>query len=142
MSIKVRHANEADVDELLSLNYAFNGVENLTRDFVIDHLRSSNELVVVASLNNRLVGFICGQVFSSFCYKEKQAEITELFVVEEARRNGVATALLKYLEEEFKEVGVETVKVLAGDQNLSAKKVYQKNYYKIDDVLTLHKNFE
>jgi GNAT superfamily N-acetyltransferase len=61
---------------------------------IVESLNKSTELVAVAVNNDKIVGFACAQRFDSFCYNEPQAEITELYVEEAARKKGVATLLI------------------------------------------------
>lgn len=135
---QIRWANAYDAEELVKLNQAFNGVE-VTIEEVKNSLALSSELIALAILNNVAVGFICAQYYKSFCYRELQGEITELFVEVGARRKGLAFMLLKFIEEEFKTRGVKTVKVLTGHTNEQAIKVYEKLGYISENEVLLQK---
>ncbi|ASA25793.1 GNAT family N-acetyltransferase [Paenibacillus donghaensis] len=63
------------------------------------------------------------------CYRSYYAEITELFVVEEYRKQGVATALMASAEDYFKDKNVKGYQLFTGKQNEIAQAFYEKNGY-------------
>ncbi|RAP73175.1 GNAT family N-acetyltransferase [Paenibacillus montanisoli] len=128
MSKYVRWANEHDAEILTVLNHEFNGVE-LTADEVENSLSSTNELIALAILDDQPVGFACAQCFKSFCYRDSQGEITEMYIKETARRKGLATLLLSFLEEELRKRGATEIKVITGMNNAAALKTYERSKY-------------
>ncbi|KOY17406.1 GNAT family N-acetyltransferase [Paenibacillus xylanivorans] len=133
--IHIRWANATDAEELLKLNDAFNGVGTSIEE-VIDSLALSNELIALAVIDDQAVGFACAQYFKSFCYRGLQGEITEMYIAEAARRRGLATLLIAFIEEELRERGVTNVKILTGQRNEMAIKTYVKsNYARTEEVL-------
>lgn len=134
-NIHIRWANENDAEELQKLNDAFNGV-GISIEDVIDSLALSDELIALAVIDDQAVGFACAQYFKSFCYRGLQGEITEMYIVEVARRRGLATLLIAFIEEELKARGVTSVKILTGQRNEMAIKTYEKsNYARTEEVL-------
>lgn len=134
-NIHIRWANENDAEELLKLNDAFNGV-GISIEDVIDSLALSDELIALAVIDDQAVGFACAQYFKSFCYRGLQGEITEMYIAEVARRRGLATLLIAFIEEELKARGVTRVKILTGQRNEMAIKTYEKsNYARTEEVL-------
>jgi len=134
-NIHIRWANTRDAEELLKLNDAFNGVGTSIEE-VIDSLAISNELIALAVIDDQAVGFACAQYFKSFCYRGLQGEITEMYIAEVARRRGLATLLIAFIEEELKARGVTSVKILTGHRNEMAIKTYEKsNYARKEEVL-------
>ncbi|MGC5771624.1 GNAT family N-acetyltransferase [Paenibacillus pabuli] len=134
-NIHIRWANENDAEDLLKLNDAFNGVGTSVEE-VIDSLALSNELIALAVIDDQAVGFACAQYFKSFCYRALQGEITEMYIAEVARRRGLATLLIAFIEEELKARGVTSVKILTGQRNEMAIKTYEKsNYTRTEEVL-------
>ncbi|WP_426450841.1 N-acetyltransferase family protein [Paenibacillus sp. S-38] len=128
MQRSVRLACPDDADGLVRLNQEFNGVD-ITAEEVARSLRLSPELVAVAFLGGALSGFACARSFASFCYRERQAEITELFVTETARGQGLARELLLLLEEHLHRQGVQSIKVITGGSNEAALKTYARSGY-------------
>lgn len=124
----VRWANVQDIEYLMTLNDEFNGV-GLARSHVEHSLLQNNELIALAFLDDVPVGFACAQIFKSFCYQWSDAEITELYVKETARRKGLASMLISFLEQEFRTQNVKYVKIVTGKNNESALKTYEHSNY-------------
>ncbi|MBE4909887.1 GNAT family N-acetyltransferase [Bacillus luteolus] len=135
MRICTRWANENDVEILVALNNEFNGI-GLTTNEVKESLDKTNELISLAILDDEPVGFACAQYFKSFCYTNLQGEITEMYIKETARRKGIASLLISFLELELRIRGVESVKIITGKNNDAAIKTYeQSNYIKKDHIV-------
>lgn len=135
MNKYIRWANEDDAEILVTLNEEFNGA-GLTTSEVINSLTESNELIALAIMDNVPVGFACGQYYKSFCYRDLQGEITEMYIQETARRKGLASLLISFLEHELRLRGVKSVKILTGRNNDSALKTYERaDYVKKEDAI-------
>ena len=133
----IRLANSSDAAELKKLNDAFNGEECNTVELVKESLISNEqEIVYVAADGNKLVGFCCGQILKSMCYPSNYGEITELYVIDEYRRQGIGRQLLKATENELNKRGVNHLHILTGDKNTVAQALYKSNgYVKTSEVL-------
>ncbi|GIN56188.1 GNAT family N-acetyltransferase [Lederbergia ruris] len=142
MTVEIRLATVSDAEELSILNQEFNGGARRPILKISESLVKSNELVAVAVRDDRLVGFACAQIFSSFCYEEPQGEITEMYVKELARRKGIATSLLAFLEENFRACGVKEVKILTGAKNIGAQTTYTKSNYTKQNETVLFKKLD
>lgn len=94
----------------------------------------------MATINDEVIGFGCAQSFKSFCYAEAYGEITEMYVVEAARRNGVASSLISFLESQLRSRGVKSVKILTGRNNKAAINTYERNGFEKDNEVLLYKN--
>ncbi|GIP31806.1 GNAT family N-acetyltransferase [Paenibacillus sp. J2TS4] len=136
--VYVRWASAEDSSTLVSLNNKFNGVEISASEVKLS-LQNSRELVAIAMLDDTPAGFACAQYFKSFCYSELLGEITELYVDEGARRKGLATLLIKFLEEKLISLGVTNIKVLTGINNRAGISTYEKSGYKLQDELVFEK---
>lgn len=134
----IRWANANDAEDLLKLNDAFNGVGTSVEE-VKDSLALSDELIALALIDDQAVGFACAQYFKSFCYRGLQGEITEMYIAEVARRRGLATLIIAFIEEELKARGVTSVKILTGRRNEMAIKTYAKSNYAITEEVLLQK---
>jgi len=137
-SVSIRRANERDAEELVRLNRAFNEVE-MAVEKVRESLTQSSEIVAVALIDGQPVGFACAQYQRSFCYPVAHGEITELYVQIDARRKGLATSLIRFLENELRSRGISSVRVITGTQNATAIQVYEKSNYVRQDHLVLSK---
>lgn len=137
----VRAAVQEDIPSLVELNYLFNGVRRSIGEVEKD-LLNTRETIVVAVMKEQVVGFACGQIYKSFCYAESQAEITEMYMQESARRNGLAVMMIELLEEIFKNSGVKNIKILTGLKNTKAIKTYGKAGYNQEEDIVFDKELE
>lgn len=136
----VRLANAEDVDFLFELNESFNGPGLTTKEHIADSIKGNDrEIVFVASVDGRVVGFCCVQVYRSMCYSVSYGEIAELFVREEYRRRGVATALVSFAEDYLKARNVASCRVLTGEGNKAAQAFYERLGYKQADEIMYRK---
>ena len=94
-AIQVRMAQWGDAEVLAALSYEFNHVQ-VTSNHVLSRLSSGfhPEIVVVGEVDGQVVGFACTQLLESICYAKPWAELTELFVQERYRRQGLGRGLI------------------------------------------------
>ena len=136
----IRKANENDVDYLFELNELFNGKNCTTKKQIAASIAvNTQEDVFVAELDNKVVGFCCIQIFKSMCYNANYAEVTELFVKQEYRRQGVASALIAYIEAYLKNQSITAVQLFTGKDNINAQSFYEKAGYKKSDEIMYRK---
>lgn len=138
----LRIATRIDTDNLFELNEEFNG-KNCTTKELIEKSISDNEqeIVCIAYVGVRAVGFVCGQLFRSMCYDVNYAEITELYIRKEYRKQGIATKLMDYIENVFQVKGIKGFQLFTGKDNISAQAFYEKLGYKKSDELMYRKRF-
>ena len=137
----IRLAYCSDAAELKELNDLFNGEGNNTVEAIKESLSGNEqEIVYVAAEGSILVGFCCGQIMKSMCYSYKYGEITELYVLEGYRRQGVGRKLLGATENELCRRGVKHFHVLTGDKNIVAQTLYMSCGYVITSEILLDKN--
>ena len=129
-TITIRLAQGSDAPGLLNLNDLFNG-EGCNSISGIEKSLSSNaqELVCVAADKDMLVGFCCGQIFKSMCYRANYGEVTELFVLESYRRQGVASGLMAFIEAEFQKQEINHFQLFTGKSNETAQTFYRVQGY-------------
>ncbi|WP_088831216.1 GNAT family N-acetyltransferase [Paenibacillus tyrfis] len=139
MTTEVRMAMDNDAADLARLNQAFNGGELLPASGIIENMNRNSELIVVATMEGKVVGFACAQSYKSFCYQEGQGEITEMYIEQAARRKGLATSMITLLEDKLAKRGVKNIKILTGSDNDSAIKTYERCGYVKDDEIFLQK---
>ena len=144
MPIIIRPARASDhaalVEQYLGLNLH---EDPITHDRVTDRagaeeslaaaeawVRKTNGVVLVAEVNGRVVGhlFLTFEEAPPFVRKELRAYayIAELFVRAEARRMGVARALLAAAERIARERGVSRILVSALAGNIPAETTYER----------------
>jgi ribosomal protein S18 acetylase RimI-like enzyme len=138
MEFIVRLAKLEDLESLRELNEEFNGVDpsllkaNLWTD-------EGSEIVAIAYSDGNVAGFACTQSYMSFCYNVPHGEITEMYVREEYRGNGIANSLIECLEKELQSRGVKGIKILTSRENDAAIKSYTKAGYIVKNEVVLHK---
>lgn len=135
----IRLATPEDSLSLTELNNQFNGVKRNPEE-VRQSMRNTNEIIAIVLSNDKPVGFGCAQYFRSFCYAEPLGEITELFVIEEARGQGLGRLIVQYLEDRLRDQGVRSTRVLTGRQNGRAIKTYENANYKLKNEYVFHRN--
>jgi len=139
-NIEIRQAHRSDAPGLLKLNDLFNGEGCNSLENIEESLETNTkECVCVATKGDTLVGFCCGQVLKSMCYPVIYAEITELFVIDEFRRQGVGGRLLGFMESWLREKGVQHFHILTFKDNAPAKALYRSCGYAETSEMLLDK---
>ena len=124
--VEIRVATNADAAQLHRLNILFNGEGCNTMEGITESLQQNGqEIVYVAALGAKLVGFCCGQAMQSLCYAHKYGEITELFVLGEYRRQGIGKRLLRAAEAALAARGARHLHILTGKDNAVAQALYR-----------------
>ena len=121
----IRLAQVSDASNLKNLNDVFNDNDDTTLNELEASLRENNqEIVVCAEIGAMIVGVCCVQIVRTMCFNWQYAYITELFVREECRNQGIGTLLIKFAEQELSKKGIKKVFLLVGEQNTRAQKLY------------------
>lgn len=133
----IQLATIEDVDALFQLNEAFNGVNCTTKELLANSISNNQqEIVAIAYMEETAIGFICGQLFQSMCYQEYYAEITELYVADEYRKQGIATALLRFMEDYFCNQNIRSFQLFTGKENVTAQACYEKfGYQRSEEIM-------
>jgi|HigsolmetaAR206D_1030411.scaffolds.fasta_scaffold26560_1 N-acetylglutamate synthase and related acetyltransferases len=142
MDVQIRVASIADSAQLAELITSFNHPEG---DIVVSaeqcaaRLRAcaKTETTIVAEQVGRLIGFGCLRLVPSMSSDEPYAELSELFVREEFRRQGVASAIMQHIERLAREAGAKEIMLLTGKSN-PAQHFYRSLGYQ-DYALSLYK---
>lgn len=130
--IVVRTATRGDAAALYELNRDFNGVDATTADRVAAALEATaGEIVFVAETNGQVVGFVCAQIATSFCYARRYAEISEVYVAPRARRRGIARAMIAHAERYCAQrYAIGSFSLKTGSCNRAAQALYRKIGYR------------
>ena len=96
-------------------------------------LKTPSSVSLLANEKEEVAGFVIGLVDD---YGEmKLGHIVTIDVVPKYRRKGIATKLLQKVEKEFQNSGIETSYLEVRDDNVAARKLYQKLGYREVEVL-------
>ena len=138
-----RIATNADAEQLSILNEAFNGNEKTIDDIRKSLTDNQQERVIVEEIEGKLVGFVCVQLKSSFCYKGYSAEITEVYVDPSYRKKGIASNMIRYAEQYcMQNYPLHHYELLTAKENKIAQTLYAKLGYVEDEELHLVKKIE
>ncbi|MEM7351488.1 MAG: GNAT family N-acetyltransferase [Acidobacteriota bacterium] len=127
---QVRKATTNDAAALVELNRSFNGAAHVETDPAAVQRsleRLTDEIVWVADCGERLAGFVCVQIHRSFCYARQSLEITELYVLPEARRSRIGTKLLQEVLRFAADENVLEMNLRVNMKNKAAIRFYQAN---------------
>jgi ribosomal protein S18 acetylase RimI-like enzyme len=122
---KIRLARPSDLPDVLAAD-VFDGpaTAEATRAFLGSAgAADPRNILVLAELDGRLVGFASGTVLDH-PDKPRNLFVQELGVNEEARRSGIARALLAALRTEGRARGCRATWVLTEDDNHAARATY------------------
>ncbi|MDE6505647.1 MAG: GNAT family N-acetyltransferase [Eubacterium sp.] len=140
----VRVADINDAEQLFILNEQFNGRDETTLNEIKESLlNNQQELIIVAEYNNTLVGFVCVQIKKSFCYSDVYAEITEVFVMDNYRRQKIASKMISFAEKWcIKNYKLHSFELLTGKENIQAQLLYSSLGYSINNEILFSKKYE
>lgn len=147
--VTIALAREADVEPIaqLSRDAIEQGLAwSWTPRRVLRSLRHADTNVVVARAGDAMAGF------AIMSYGEQAAHLNLLAVVPSYQRQGVASALLHWLEATARVAGMQKIDVEARSDNVAARALYRAHgfmlvrerlgYYQgIDDAVVLAKTF-
>ena len=85
-----------------------------------------NNFVIVAEIDNKVVGYLLGEESDIPYYDFKIAELCNMCIDSNYRRLGIGNALYKEFERFYKEQGITHFMVTASFKNENAKNFYKK----------------
>lgn len=146
--IVIRKAILDDLETIQQLNYELFVLEsnNFDDTLIVDWSLSddgrqyfissiNNDITLVAVVNNKIVGYIIGSLDTEGSYNNiKQAELNNMYVLEEYRSIGVGGRLFDELKKLFIENGMQEVKVVADCKNVKAVNFYKKNGFSESEI--------
>ena len=115
---------------------------NASRQFIFDRLAKDESVIFLATYGNHALGFT--QLYPLFASVALQSLwlLNDLFVVPEARKQGVAEALMKHAEQFANETGSRGLFLRTATDNFPAQQLYEKcgwvrdeQFYRYDKIL-------
>ena len=122
----VRDVNGGDVEAISQLITEFTGLPTTASQIQQRLARSQGiEHPILADIDGDVVGFASLRLLHYLGEEAPYAEISELFVTESYRRQGIARALMTELEVRARAAGASSLAVLTAEENRPAKALYQ-----------------
>lgn len=138
--IQISLASLNDAPDIARLNVLFNEGHKSAEAIAADMANPACvETVILAKTFNQTIGFALIRIVPTVLYMTPHAELTELFVMEEFRRQGAASRLIAFAENIAKQKGAKRILIQTGDDNIPALSLYHKHGYKEYDAV-LKKN--
>ena len=135
---QVRSATPTDAPQLARLNLLFNSCDEPAENYaarLADPGRVDTPLL--AETNGRAVAFANLRLLQPVFYPEPYAELTELFVEEAYRRQGVGRLLVAHAERLALAGGALKMHILTSTDNLPAQAFYHSLGYTSDEAAFL-----
>lgn len=131
-----------DLFKLEKANYDSTLIENwpLSKDgeeYFTDLI--NNHYVIVAILNNEIVGYLAGSINEKCSYEEIQyGELNNMFINENFRGYGIGKKLIDSFKNYCKDNNIDNIKVTASYKNKDAINFYKKcDFSEFDLTLTM-----
>ncbi|MGM9849314.1 MAG: GNAT family N-acetyltransferase [Bacilli bacterium] len=131
-----------DLFKLEKANYDSTLIENWPlskdgEDYFTDLI--NNHYVIVALLNDEIVGYLAGSINEKGSYEEIQyGELNNMLIKENCRGYGIGKKLINSFKNYCKENNISNVKVTASYKNQDAINFYKKNgFSEFDLTLTM-----
>lgn len=140
--VNILLASANDAPAVAKLNLLFNEVDE-PADAIAARMSDPNcvETVILAKVDDEVVGFALVRVVPSVLYSTPHAELTELYVMEKYRKRGIASDLIAFAEQIAVQKGARSILMQTGDDNLSALALYKKLGYEEYDIVLEKKLF-
>ena len=116
--MKIRSAKIDDCDAITSLYKQLKSIRK--------KINSRKEILLVAEMDQKIVGVIDGYIIDSIHYKEKVSFLEHLCVDKKYRKKRIATELIQEFSNKSKEKGAPYIKLYAFEKNSNAIKLYNK----------------
>ena len=116
------------------------GWEERYKNLLQDIFNNAESLVVVAEDEGKIVGFVNSTVSNMFGDGPQHAYIDNTIIIKEYRGKGIGKKLYEYLENIFREQGVEGVTTDIFDNNDDSVKFHERlGYKKISKAIEMYK---
>jgi diamine N-acetyltransferase len=147
MSVEIRPATRADLEDLISLNGLVQDIHARIRpdlfrsdwsraelrEFWRARLTSSPGEIAIAVLGDRTVGYIWFRIEdrprTPFKKPHRRLDVDQICVDDAGRRKGVGSRLLEHAEAEAERMGIGEIVIHSWAANLPAQSFFRSNNY-------------
>ena len=139
MTLQVRQATIDDLGNIVSLFDAYRQFYGQSMDllraraFLAERFERNESVVLIALDDSRCLGFTQLYPLFSSVRTVRTYLLNDLFVAADARRNGVAAALLHAAAEHGRATGVASLSLATAHDNLPAQRLYESLGWKRDE---------
>ena len=129
--IKIRPLRHSDIEAIMLLhrelgwNPAFQADGSTLRQRLQALITEENALLLVAEISGRMVGYIHGETMTYLLFAGREMVISEVFVVQKARGQGVGKALMAAIEAEAVRHKCFRISVM----NSRERESYKRDFY-------------
>ena len=129
--LEIRQFKEDDLDQVININRK-SLPENYDRMFFVELYRRFPKLFMVAEVNGRVIGYALCRMelgfpdLGSFGFLGKRGHIVSIAVLEEHRRMGIGTGLMKQVMKAMGEHGIGECYLEVRVSNKGAIQMYEK----------------
>lgn len=123
--VQVSESNKEKLFRLL--NWRKTGIESDDIEEVIEHgeLNTDYFKIYAAEVENKYIGYITIAIIPKPDSRIGTLYVDELWVPEQYRRNGIAKSLMFKAYEYAREKGLWKVRLVVGDENITAREFYK-----------------
>lgn len=138
LNLKLFEKEYKEYDPLLNLDWTFGKIGT---KYYQDRISMDNGCVLVAIIDNKIVGYLCGGLKKTKTYRNLPiyAELENTFVLNKFRSKGIGKKLYNEFINWCKIKNVGKIKIETYAQNKLAIKFYKNNRFK-DHILILETN--
>lgn len=96
--------------------------------FLTDNLQQSDKIVMVAEINHKIIGYMMGMIMTSppVFKMQKYGEITDAFVDDRLRKQGMGEKLFSKMKAWFAAQGLHRIDINAAAKNPISNKFWKK----------------
>lgn len=141
MEIKILDGKDLkEINEIIKYKYSENNYDYNITNF----LKNESSFVIYSSFNNEFCGYLIGFKLERLDNNKNMIFLYEIEVVEQFRKNGIGTNMVKFMIDSIRDQDTTKVFVITNKSNTAAMKLYEGcGFSKTseDDVLFV-KNWE
>lgn len=104
--------------------------ENIDENYIVDNYyqnRREQSILLAATLNNEIVGFLFGYVIDSSVYIGKKAILDALYISPNHRKNGLADVLIGDFKKWCIKQEIANLELTVCSKNIGAYNLYKKH---------------
>ena len=134
LNLKLFEKEHKEYDKSLNLNWTFG---TIGKKYYIDRISKDEGCVLIATVDNKIVGYLCGGLTTPKAYRIPQigAELENTMVLEEYRSKGIGKKLYSAFVKWCKTKKVNKISVKVAAQNILGIKFYKNNNFKEQSIV-------